>query len=175
LQDPGADADFVTTKGAQTIAGDKTFSGALTPSGGIVGKTDGVAVAAGYVGEILTAGAETTYANIAANQVNTISRALSKGTYLVSLFLYIRPATEALRGLGVKLTAGTEYYTPSAYNTNPNTGPITVNADTSIPQCYSITIPILKTVSDDLIFTVGNLSGNPTLSCALFMKIIRIA
>jgi len=34
------------------ISGPLTVTGALTPSGGIVGKTDGVAVAAGYVGEI---------------------------------------------------------------------------------------------------------------------------
>ena len=34
-----------------TFSGALTITGALTPSGGIVGKTDGVAVAAGYVGE----------------------------------------------------------------------------------------------------------------------------
>jgi hypothetical protein len=37
-----------------TFSGALTITGALTPSGGIVGKTDGVAVAAGYVGEICT-------------------------------------------------------------------------------------------------------------------------
>jgi hypothetical protein len=40
--------------GTQTFAGNKTFNGSITPSGGIVGKTDGVAVAAGKVGEIYT-------------------------------------------------------------------------------------------------------------------------
>ena len=54
------------TNGTQTIAGAKTFtdattfsasvtmSGALTPSGGVVGRTSGVAVPAGQIGQIVT-------------------------------------------------------------------------------------------------------------------------
>jgi hypothetical protein len=49
-----ASSSGIVTTGTQTFAGDKTFNGSLTPSGGIVGKTDGVAVAAGKVGEIYT-------------------------------------------------------------------------------------------------------------------------
>jgi hypothetical protein len=46
-----ASSPGIVTTGTQTFAGDKTFNGSITPSGGIVGKTDGLAVAAGRVGE----------------------------------------------------------------------------------------------------------------------------
>jgi hypothetical protein len=42
------------TASAQTIPGAKTFTGAVALSGGQVGKTDGAAIASGYVGETKT-------------------------------------------------------------------------------------------------------------------------
>ena len=48
----GGELDSTTT---QVIPGAKTFTGALTPSGGIVGRTDGQAVPAGMVGEKISA------------------------------------------------------------------------------------------------------------------------
>jgi len=43
----------IVSTGTQTFAGAKTFVGAVTPSAGIVGKTDGAAVTAGNVGQVL--------------------------------------------------------------------------------------------------------------------------
>jgi hypothetical protein len=70
---------------AQTIAGAKTFTGALTPSGGIVGRTDGVAVPAGMIGERVT------WASAPGNQAMTTtmtdwtnaSISLSAGVWMV--------------------------------------------------------------------------------------------
>lgn len=44
----------IVSTATQQFGGDKEFIGSITPTGGIVGKTDGVAVSAGKVGEKIT-------------------------------------------------------------------------------------------------------------------------
>jgi len=80
-----------------TFGGDLEVTGDFTPSGGIVGKTDGVAVAAGYVGEILgtkkTGGTngnvyyDESTATITTTAAITVSRTVNKGNYLGTFFL----------------------------------------------------------------------------------------
>ena len=84
---PRLDAGLVTA-GTQTIAGAKTFSGAITPTGGIVGKTDGVAVAAGYVGERFSATTGNNYPTSANTPTTLASFTLNKGKYLVGYTTY---------------------------------------------------------------------------------------
>lgn len=78
---------------AQTISGAKTFTGAITPTGGIVGKTDGAAVAAGYVGEriesIGTGGVNQTgvlSGNLIFNTAGAPALSLPAGTWLITGF-----------------------------------------------------------------------------------------
>jgi hypothetical protein len=67
----------------QVIPGAKTFSGALTPAGGIVGKTDGVTVPAGYVGQVIqVTGASTTGLNATVSNITNIT--LTPGVWLIT-------------------------------------------------------------------------------------------
>ena len=68
----GSSPGIVST-GAQTFAGNKTFNGSITPSGGIVGNSTGTASPAGQIGEVVIfnqitstnfAGSTTQFANI---------------------------------------------------------------------------------------------------------------
>lgn len=77
---------------AQVIPGAKTFSGAITPSGGIVGKTDGVAVGSGLVGETQTtqntAGVSLTTGGVTAHSVT-----VTAGVWLLLATVMITGAT----------------------------------------------------------------------------------
>ncbi|WP_141732418.1 hypothetical protein [Oligoflexus tunisiensis] len=73
------------TTGAQTFGGDKVFNGSITPAGGIVGKTDGVPVAQGYVGETLAAtlGSVQTSTSSSPVAISGLSLNLTAGNWLV--------------------------------------------------------------------------------------------
>jgi hypothetical protein len=80
-----ASAPGIVSTGTQSFAGNKTFVGTITPSAGIVGKTDGVAPTAGNYGEVLTAG-PTTVTALAVNQFNNVtSLALTAGSWLITV------------------------------------------------------------------------------------------
>ena len=68
-----------------TWSGDLTVTGDFTPQGGIVGKTDGVAVAAGYTGEII--GTEQAGTNGVSYNTRTTTVATTGGASLISLSL----------------------------------------------------------------------------------------
>lgn len=81
-----ASSPGIVSIGTQTFAGNKTFNGSLTPSGGIVGKTDGASVSSGFIGEIITASSLTTTVPISGgNYTATALRriTLSKGQYMI--------------------------------------------------------------------------------------------
>jgi hypothetical protein len=90
-----ASSPGIVTTGTQTFAGDKTFNGSITPSGGIIGKTDGVPVAAGNVGEVIT------WASAPSTQVLTTSVAdwtnativLTPGVWQISANITVQVAT----------------------------------------------------------------------------------
>ena len=65
-----------------TWSGDLTVTGDFTPQGGIVGKTDGVAVAAGYTGEII--GTEQAGTNGVSYNTRTTTVATTGGASLLS-------------------------------------------------------------------------------------------
>jgi hypothetical protein len=71
------------TTGTQTFAGDKTFNGSITPSGGIVGKTDGVAVAAGRVGQVITATLGNVSLAASGGQYNGGTLSLTAGVWII--------------------------------------------------------------------------------------------
>jgi hypothetical protein len=78
------------TAGTQTIYGAKSFSGAITPLGGIIGKTDGIAVDSLKVGEQLTASRNSFY-GLPSPVINTLydipslSISLTAGVWALSL------------------------------------------------------------------------------------------
>jgi hypothetical protein len=94
-----------TTPISGTFSGDLVVTGTLTPQGGIFGKTNGVAVAAGYVGEE----SATVNANAAANSYATIaSKTLGVGSWLVSVGYYGAGGASGQHAakLNIKGTAG---------------------------------------------------------------------
>ena len=80
------------TNGAQTIAGAKTFTGAttfsstLTPSGGVVGRTNGVAVPAGQIGETITSAniVTTTLASLSDTDITNATITLTPGVWRIT-------------------------------------------------------------------------------------------
>ena len=78
------------TNGAQTIAGAKTFtgattfSGALTPSGGLVGRTSGVAVPAGQIGETIQSLISVAVPATTASHKNITSISLTAGVWRIT-------------------------------------------------------------------------------------------
>jgi hypothetical protein len=69
-----------------TFSGALTVAGAFTPSGGIVGRTDGVAVAPGYVGQVLTSSAAAQGYNMpqtVGTSADLTSLTLTSGAWLV--------------------------------------------------------------------------------------------
>ena len=150
-----------------TLSGPLTVTGDFTPSGGIVGKTNGVAVAAGYVGERSgTVYSGTTGGSSASTQsvtsagsgsyVKTGAVALNKGTYWVSvtmsgvssvtsnLYVYL-----GVGGIGQVTMA--HYISCSAGGTACMTisAPIDITIDGTELQCYAK-------------FTAGSVSGCQT-------------
>lgn len=107
-----ASSPGIVSIGTQTFAGNKTFNGSITPSGGIVGKTDGVAVSAGNVGQLLresrdrsaqTALTTGVSANITANPMT-----LTAGVWLVTGSVsIIGTATSARLDFGLSTTSAT--------------------------------------------------------------------
>jgi hypothetical protein len=79
----GSSPGIVST-GTQTFAGDKTFNGSITPSGGIVGKTDGVAVEVGKVGQRIEAASSAATLIASSQYKNQDSITLTAGIWLVN-------------------------------------------------------------------------------------------
>jgi hypothetical protein len=67
-----------------TFGGDLEVTGDFTPSGGIVGKTDGVAVAAGYVGDSGVITGSTGAGDVGGGGAIVVTGNLPVGTFLVS-------------------------------------------------------------------------------------------
>lgn len=72
----------------QSFGGNKTFVGTITPSGGIVGKTDGVPVAVGNVGEnqtaVVSAAASISVSNVSFLEISSATRlTLTAGNWLI--------------------------------------------------------------------------------------------
>ena len=140
-----------------TFAGNLTVTGSLTPNGGIVGKTDGVAVAAGYVGQTitwatpptstggftteadwtnatitLTAGVWIVYANISLGYAITSNANSDRG----SVFIKITDSSNVVvanqyKGFPVQQTANTSAGTLVQFQTISCTFPVAISASTT--------------------------------------------
>ena len=83
---------------------------------GIKGRTDGVAVAAGYVGENGYLAASATSVGSSGNYVNLITKVLQPGVWAVqgSVYINVGSATGVTAGTGaISLTSGTVDASPS--------------------------------------------------------------
>lgn len=78
-----ASTSGIVSATTQSFGGDKTFIGSITPSSGIVGKTDGVAIGAGKLGQIITSGQQTN--TLTTGQYDdTMSVTLTAGVWLIT-------------------------------------------------------------------------------------------
>jgi hypothetical protein len=98
----------IVSTGTQTIAGAKTFTGAFTPSGGIVGKTDGAA-SSGNVSEIITASFSSK--TITTSGTTLVSQNLNQGIYLALYYANVTKgaSTRIFIGNDTSLSSGTLY------------------------------------------------------------------
>lgn len=106
IPDVGTDASFVLTQGAQTVAGNKTFSGTVDVTGLFLGKGTATndSAASGYIGEIVSSAITTvTNAPTSGNFGDLTSISLTAGDWDVGLQGHWRVnanVTSVLIGLG---------------------------------------------------------------------------
>jgi hypothetical protein len=115
---------------AQTFAGAKTFSGALTPSSGIVGRTDGGAVAAGSIGEVKTVlGSEFAVTNN--TTVTLASLTLTPGVWRVDYYCWTIngvPTNAACRFIA-NIKYGDSTFAPTTATNSDSAGVIMIMPD----------------------------------------------
>lgn len=98
---------------AQTIAGAKTFTGALTPSGGIVGRTDGAAVPEWQIGETRTASVLSATNNSTSATTLTNDLTLTAGVWRIVYFDTSYRSTTPSVGTNSQATARIQNITDS--------------------------------------------------------------
>ena len=161
-----------------TFSGAMTFTGPITPSGGIVGKTDGVAVAAGYVGEMLGSedtgtGGSSYYVSsttaITATPADLVTITLKKGSYFAS-FRHDFLSPDA--------TARTATYTIKLGGTSISPTPFVCDKTQNYQYAaFSWSVPILVNADDTVLSLFGGcgaLSGT-ALNNLGTISIVRIA
>ena len=129
------------------FTGDVTIDGSLTVDSGIVGKTDGVAIAAGYIGEELTGSGSTS--TIGSNTwTNVDSVSLTAGVWLVSCVgrqnncsgaTYAYLSTSSTPGGGANpgdFQNGTYAVGVAGSEAGWNIGPILVNISSTTPYYF---------------------------------------
>ena len=87
VAEASATAPGIVSTGAQSFAGAKTFLGALTPSGGIVGNTSGATVGPGLIGEVSRLNGTTVHP--ASGLSNMATFTLGAGAWLISAHLQV--------------------------------------------------------------------------------------
>jgi hypothetical protein len=172
--DASATQKGLVTTSTQTFAGDKTFSGSITPSGGIVGKTDGAAVGAGKVGQNsfdvtgLTSSAGSAWQNSGAQVV------LKKGVYSLTGSVEFNLNGSTMQSISVAIStysgATTTDHVP-AKNTSagpPPTAP--ANATLTVAD-YVVTITVDDTTVYLKAFPEAS-AGTPRMySCLKYRRI----
>ena len=169
----------LNSESAQTIAGAKTFTGALTPSGGIVGRTDGVAVPAGQIGETpvataksATGGAAYTIeasTNLTSTPNNVCAVTLNRGTYLAAAFVSITNHASA-SNLQISLRLGSTSVAP--------TGVYQVGVATNGEGAISIPMTPIVITADGTVLNlqaVNNFSAGTTARAVEVLTVVRIA
>lgn len=141
-----------TIAGAKIFTGATTFSSALTPTGGIVGKTDGVAIASGQIGEVYrtsyTGGALTT--TVAGR--SAIINLPSSGVWAIYVLSgFTGTATSCTSQRASVSTSDAINFTPSATATFLGNN-ASYNVSTSIDQAQVMAPLILNTSSAQTIY-----------------------
>ena len=131
--------------GAQTFAGKKTLDGGAL----IKGDTSGVAIAAGYVGEVFQINGSS--AALSTSIINLASQAVTPGTYFVTAQAQILTGSSALTYLGVGTSvtsaafeANSRYEISAGFNNNPS---------------FQISGKIYYITSNSTIYLVGQVAG----------------
>jgi hypothetical protein len=167
----GGELDSSTTQvipGAKTFSGAVTISGALTPVSGIVGKTDGVAVPAGYVGQVIqVTGASTTGLNATVSNITSI--ALTPGVWLITASGYIGGSGGTVLSLAVSTNSASFTGTIVGYNRLP----FPANASAGIAAgILTFTVNI---ASNTTYYFVGDTNMTALSSGAGSLTAVRIA
>ncbi len=169
-----ATEDGIVNRVAQTFAGVKTFSdGAL-----IKGRTDGAAVAAGYVGEILAAKLtggtngnvyyDESATTITTTSAITVSRTVNKGNYLCTFDVFIaKNNNTSVEGINVFINIG-----------GTNSGSAFAASTINIPEYYTsvaVTLPLEITADSTVVgIKCSTLTESARISRSR-MSLIRIS
>ena len=134
----------------------------------------GEALPNGVIGEKYTTGSLTTFVTVAANA--NISKTISNlppGVYIANLYASVKTSTAVTRGIYVTFSETVPL--PNGYPSALTTGPISPNGDSAIPQGFFVSVYFTKTTTSSVSMYIGNYNGNPSVTAAGVLEIIRIA
>lgn len=166
-----ASASGIVNTGTQSFAGNKTFVGTLAPTGGIVGKTDGAAVAAGFIGEIYTQTWVSIQITTSGVNLCTLS-GVQIGNYLV--FVEADVGFSAATRIPMPPSGWTGGTATIVWPAQTAAGEW-VRALESLTAVYNLATTCRVTAAGTLIVSASSIGGNTTSSCRGRITLVRIA
>jgi hypothetical protein len=170
-----ATAAGIVSTGTQSFAGNKTFLGSITPTGGIVGKTDAAAIGTGLHGEVITVANNTVFAaGVAYRDSSTtvltgslavvLSRVVNKGLYLMAYVSTLAISGAASLQGRLRIQATGTAITPDLFNQSASGG-----------VCISQpSIPVRIDTDGTIIEVLLAMGGGPA-TCVHDLYIVRLA